>query len=121
MMVEEPEDPHGEIERARRDPRLAHGREAVIADWRAAMESAERMRRLGDWGLHVLRDAEELERLRLGRSSTDPEHKERALKAARQRAAVAAAEDDNQMVELNGMTLVAMVSATDALVEGLVP
>ena len=27
----------------------------------------------------------------------------------------------SQMVELNGMTLVAMVSATDALVEGLVP
>jgi hypothetical protein len=120
-MDNEPEDPHGELERARRDPRLKHGREAVIADWRAAMESAERVRRLADWGLHVLQDAESLERVRLASSPTDPEYAERALSAARRRAAMAAAEANNEMVELNAMTLVAMVSATDAFVEGLVP
>lgn len=121
MMAQPTEDPHSEIGRARRDPRLRHGRQAVIADWRPAMESAERVRRLADWGLHALRGAEDLERVRLEGSSADPDHADRALEAARQRAALAAAEAGNQMVELNAMTLVAMVSATDALVEGLVP
>ena len=115
------EDPHGDLGRARRDPRLGHSRAAVIADWRSAMESAERVRRLADWGLDLLRDAEDLERAQLERSSADPDQMERALAAARHRAALAVAEADNQMVELNAMTLVAMVSATDALVEGLVP
>jgi hypothetical protein len=115
------EDPHGEIERARRDPRLGHGREAVIADWRSAMDSAERVRRLADWGLQELRESEERERLRLSDASHDADYAARALLAARQRAALAIAEADNQMVELNAMTLVAMMSATDALVEELVP
>jgi hypothetical protein len=85
------------------------------------MEEAERVRRLADWGLHELRKSEELERLRLARSSRGPEHDARALQAARQRAALAVAEADNQMVELNAMTLVAMMSATDALVEHSCP
>lgn len=120
-MAELPEDAHGEIERARRDPRLGHGREAMIADWRSAMESAERVRRLADWGLQELRDSEEKERLRLPHQARDADHEAQALRAARQRAALAVAEADNQMVELNAMTLVAMTSATDALVEELVP
>ena len=115
------EDLHPEIGRARRDPRLAHGREAVIADWRSAMEAAERVRRLADWGLHELRESEELERLRLQRKHRDADYEAQALRAARERAALAVAEADNQMVELNAMTLVAMMSATDALVEELVP
>lgn len=115
------EDPHPELGRARRDPRLAYGREAVIADWRSAMESAERVRRLADWGLHELRESEDLERLRLQRKHRDANYEAEALRAARERAALAAAEADNQMVELNAMTLVAMMSATDALVEELVP
>jgi hypothetical protein len=49
-MAELNEDPHGGIERARRDPRLGHGRQAFIADWRSAMESAERIRRLAYGG-----------------------------------------------------------------------
>jgi hypothetical protein len=105
VMAELPEDRHGDIERARRDPRLGHGRDAVIADWRSAMESAERVRRLADWGLHVLRDAEELERSRLQLGPSGDEHAAEALRAARQRAALATAEADNQMVELNAMTL----------------
>lgn len=115
------EESHPEIQRARRDPRIAHGRDAFIADWRSAMASAERVRRLADWGLHELRDSEELERLRLQRTHLDAQYEARALRAARERAALAAAEADNQMVELNAMTLVAMMSATDALVEELVP
>src|SRR4051794_7584633 len=85
------EDGHPEIGRARRDPRLAHGREAVIADWRSAMESAERVRRLADWGLHELLESEELERLRLQRMGRDAESEVEALRAARERAALAAA------------------------------
>lgn len=112
---------HPEIERARRDPRLGHGREAVVADWRSAMEAAERVRRLADWGLHELRHSEDPERLRLARSSRGPDDDAQSLEAARQRAALAVAEADNQMAELNAMTLVAMMSATDALVQELVP
>lgn len=85
------------------------------------MASAERVRRLADWGLHELRESEALERLRLQRKGCDANYEEQALRAARERAALAAAEADNQMVELNAMTLVAMMSATDALVEELVP
>ncbi len=120
-MAEPSEDPRSELGRARRDPRLGHGRAAVVADWRSAMESAERVRRLADWGLYVLQGAEDLERVRLDASNADPDYAERALHAARERAALAKAESDNQMVELNAMTLVAMVSAADAFVEGLVP
>jgi hypothetical protein len=120
-MAELNDDPHGDIDRARRDPRLRHGRAAVVADWRSAMESAERVRRLVDWGLSALRDAEKIERLRLRHDRRDADLEARVLSAARQRAALAIAEADNQMVELNAMTLVAMMSATDALVEELVP
>lgn len=35
---------------ARRDPRLAHGRDAVVADWWEAMGAAERVRMLGEHG-----------------------------------------------------------------------
>jgi hypothetical protein len=50
----------------------------------------------------------------------DAEYEAQTLRAARQLAALAVAEA-NQMVELNAMTLVAMLSATDPLVEELVP
>jgi hypothetical protein len=85
------------------------------------MESAERVRRLADWGLHELRESEEHERFRLRQQPRDADYEAQALRAARQRAALAIAEADNQMVELNAMTLVAMMSATDALVEEIVP
>lgn len=117
------EDLHPKIQRARRDPRLGHGREAFIADWRSAMQAAERVRRLADWDLYELRESEELERLRLRLRLQRKygTYEAQALRAARERTALAAAEADNQMVELNAMTLVAMMSATDALVEELVP
>jgi hypothetical protein len=46
--------PDRQLADARRDPRLAHGREAVVADWWAAMGAAERVRTLADWGIHEL-------------------------------------------------------------------
>jgi hypothetical protein len=109
---------------ARRDPRLSHGREAVIADWWAAMGAAERVRRLADSGLHALLDSESAAERKLeaeGRTDPDDRDRQRVLEAARQRGAMAAAEQANQLAELNAMTLVAMVSAVDALVEELVP
>jgi len=109
---------------ARRDPRLAHGREAVVADWWAATGAAERVRTLADWGLQELLDSEAHEARRLeAEGATDPKDSQRqaAIEAARERAELASAEKDNQLVEHNGMTLVSMVGALDALAEDLVP
>jgi hypothetical protein len=109
---------------ARRDPRLAHSREAVVADWWAAMGAAERVRTLADWGIHELVDSDVREERRVGASGhTDPADPRRraASEAARQRAELARAERDNQLVEHNAMTLISMVGALDALVEELVP
>src|SRR5271165_6319142 len=109
---------------ARRDPRLDHGKEAVIADWWAAMGAAERVRTLADWGLQELLDSEAHEKRRLNEGA----HTHRAgrdrqasIEAARQRAELARAERDNQLAEHNAMTLISMVGALDAMVENLVP
>jgi hypothetical protein len=107
---------------ARRDPRLVHGREAVVADWWAAMGAAERVRTLADWGLQELLDSEAHEERRLDAvGHTDPAGRRTAIEAARERAELARAERDNQLVEHNAMTVVSMVGALDALVEELVP
>jgi hypothetical protein len=108
---------------ARRDPRLGHGREAVVADWWAAMGAAERVRTLADWGLHELVDSEVNEERRLDASHADPADPRRqaAIDAACQRAELARAERNNQLAEHNAMTLISMVGALDALVEELVP
>jgi hypothetical protein len=107
---------------ARRDPRVAHGRDAVVADWWAAMGAAERVRTLADWGLQELLDSEAHEEQRLREQGiTDGPARDAALQAARERAQLSRAEKDNQLVELNATTLVSMLGALDALVEGLVP
>jgi hypothetical protein len=109
---------------ARRDPRLDHGKEAVIADWWAAMGAAERVRTLADWGLQELLDSEAHEKQRLDEDShIDLAGRDRqaSIQAARQRAELARAERDNQLVEHNAMTLISMVGALDAMVENLVP
>lgn len=107
---------------ARRDPRLGHGRDAVVADWRAAMSAAERVRTLADWGLQELLESETHEEQRLkAEGVADGPARDVALQAARERAQLARAENDNQLVELNATTLVSMLGALDALVEGLVP
>jgi hypothetical protein len=113
-----------ELALARRDPRLTHGREAVVADWWAAMGAAERTRKLADWGLQELIDSEAHERHRLqaeGRTNQDDPQRAAAIDAARERAELARAEKENQLVEHNAMTLISMVGALDALVEELAP
>jgi hypothetical protein len=107
---------------ARRDPRLGHGRDAVVADWWAAMGAAERVRTLADWGLQELLESETHEEQRLkAQGIADGPARDAALQAARERAKLARAEKDNQLAELNATTLVSMLGALDALVEGLVP
>lgn len=113
-----------ELATARRDPRLTHGRDAVVADWWAAMGAAERTRKLADWGLHELMESEAHERHRLqdqGLTDQDAPQSAAAMRAARERAELARAEKDNQLVEHNAMTLISMVGALDALVEELAP
>jgi hypothetical protein len=113
-----------ELAAARRDPRLSHGRDAVVADWWAAMGAAERTRKLADWGLHELLESEVHEQHRLhAQRSADQDDPQRtaAMRAARERAELARAENENQMVEHNAMTLISMVGALDALVEELAP
>ena len=113
-----------ELAAARRDPRLTHGRDAVVADWWAAMSAAERTRKLADWGLHELMESEAHEQHRLQHqdpaTQDDPQHAA-AMSAARERAELARAEKENQLAEHNAMTLISMVGAVDALVEELAP
>lgn len=112
-----------ELAAARRDPRLTHGRDAVVADWWAAMGAAERTRKLADWGMQELIESEVHERHRLQEGSTDRDDPQSAaaMQAARERAELARAEKENQLVEHNAMTLISMVGALDALVEELAP
>jgi hypothetical protein len=80
------------------------------------MGAAELVRTLADWGLQELLDSEAHEERRLDAlGHTNPADRA-ALDAARQRADLARAERDNQLVEHNAMTLVSMVGALDALV-----
>ncbi len=86
------------------------------------MGAAERVRTLADWGLQELLDSEVHEERRLDAlDHTDAAGRRAAIEAARERADLARAERDNQLVEHNAMTLVSMVGALDALVEELVP
>lgn len=99
-----------DLEEAQRDPRLAVGREAMVRDWWAAMKAAERTRRVFEWGVHAVVDA---------RDPHGPDSQ--ASSAFRARQAIAQADIDNELAEISAMTLVAMVSALDALVEELTP
>jgi hypothetical protein len=113
-----------ELSEAKHDPRLDRGREAMIADWRTATQAAERARKLGIWGLHELTMSLQREELALGfrRGQPDaPADVAAALDAASERAQLAQADQDNEAAELNAMTLVAMLSALDAMIEELVP
>lgn len=113
-----------EIAAARRDPRLTHGRDAVVADWWGAMAAAERTRKLADWRLQELTESEAHERHRLqaeGRMNENDPQLTAAVDAARERAELARAEKANQLVEHNAMTLISMVGALDAMVEELAP
>jgi hypothetical protein len=101
-----------QLRNARRDPRLGHGRKAIVADWWAAVEAAERTRRTA---LFAMR---ELARTAVDEPDAPPGSESYAQWA---RAEFARLEMAADTPELNGMTLVALLSALDALVEILVP
>jgi hypothetical protein len=101
---------HRDLDEARRDPRLAVGREAMVRDWWAAMKAAERTRRIFEWGaLAIVRAPDPY--------CDDPP----ASRAFQERQALAQADLDSELAEISAMTLVAMVSALDALVQELTP
>jgi hypothetical protein len=110
-VVSAPDPEHPDIEQARADPRLRRGRGAPLGDFFQAVTEAERSRRLAMWGLHELGGAFDP-----SVAPADP-----AGQAARHRAALAHAELVNEYPFLNAMTLVALYSALDALVEDLAP
>lgn len=113
-----------QIAAAQRDPRLDLGRRAFVADWWAAFEAVENTRTTSTFAADTMRHAVELEELKAGVSAGDPDltpSQVEQFRAARERAAMAQALIDSEFVELNAMTLTAMLGALDALVEGLVP
>ncbi len=111
-VVSAPDSEHPDIRRARDDPRLGRGRGAPLGDFFAAVNEAERSRRLAMWGLHELGG---------GFDASVPPPADPAAQAARERAALAQVELMNEYPFLNAMTLVALYSALDALVEDLAP
>ena len=110
MTPDEAQDP--DLPRARDDPRLRRGKGAPLGDFFDAVAEAERSRRLAMWGLHQLGQSFDPSESPL----TDP-----AARATSHRAALAQAELANEYPFLNAMTLVALYSALDALVEDLAP
>lgn len=113
-----------QLEAARRDPRLdrRNGR-AMMADFRDAMEEAERVRTLSLLGLHELTEALNREEARLGvqrDSSTLTGEQARSLQKAWERAEWAGAELANESPHSNAQALISMNSALDAMVEELV-
>jgi hypothetical protein len=108
---------------ARSDPRLGRGKGAIVADYWAAVEEAERVRQLGILGLHELTEAVAHTEARLGRRHTDPDlsSSERATFQARwEQAEWARAEIANDYAGLNAQAMISMNSALDAVVEDLV-
>jgi hypothetical protein len=87
-----------DLDEARRDPRLAVGREAMVRDWWAAMKAAERTRRLFEWGAQHSRSS-----ARLDPYGDDAQ----ASSAFQERQALAQAELDSELAEISAMTLVA--------------
>jgi hypothetical protein len=113
-----------QVAAARSDPRLGRKRGAMVADFWAGMEEAERVRMLGIFGLHELSQALEREEQRLGvtRDSQDlTAEAERCLQAAWERAEMARIEIENGHPHLNAQALLSMNSALDAMVEEFVP
>lgn len=98
-----------QLANARRDPRLDGGPEAMVVDWWAAVEAAERTRNLSRIAIHELVRAQ-------GEPEVGPEAEARWERAELGRAEVA-----NEFAELNAMTLVSLVSALDAMVQTLTP
>lgn len=113
-----------QLRAARVDPRTRRGGESMVADFHDAIEEAERVRELGVWGVHELRESIENEERRLGVSRDSPNltaEQMSALQAARERSVLAEAEIENEHPHLHAMALISMQSALDAMVEKLAP
>jgi hypothetical protein len=113
-----------QIETARHDPRLERGRGSMIADFREAMEEAERTRGLGVLGVHELAKTLERKERELGVSRADPDLSpdvSGTLQAYWERAESASIEIANGFPHFNAQALISMNSALDAMVEELVP
>ena len=108
---------------AQTDPRLARGKGAMVADYWAAIEEAERVRQLGIFGLHELTGAVAHTETELGRRHTDPglsADEQATFQARWEQAEWAKAEIANDYTGLNAQALISMNSALDAVVEDLV-
>jgi hypothetical protein len=113
-----------QLDAARRDPRLGMGRGAMVADFWAAIEEAERVRTLGVWGLYELQQTLKREKQRLAAAPNDPTgpiDPSGELQALWERAELARAELASGHPALNAQALISMNSALDALVEEFVP
>ena len=109
---------------ARRDPRLDVGPEAMVANWRGAMHAAEQARSTATFGIHEMAGSLKNQERSVGhRHGEDGIGADDAadLEAAWDRAELAKAAIDSEFAELNAMTLIAMLSAVDGLVEAFVP
>ncbi len=93
-------------------------------DWRRAAGAAAQTRKLGISGLRELTLLLEREEAQLGfrhGAADTPTDVARELESAKVCSELAKRELENETPELNAMTLVAMVSAVDTLVEYMVP
>ena len=100
-----------QLAHARCDPRLSHGRDAVVADWWSAIDAAVRTRRVATDAIGELAQT----------ATEAPSGEDAEQHAAWERAELARAAVANEHADLNAVTLIAMLSALDALVESLVP
>lgn len=108
-----------QLDAARRDPRLERGSGAMIADFWAAMEEADRTRMAAIFGLHELQRGLKRERERF-EADGENEEAEAELQALWERAELARAEIENDHPAFNAQALIAMNSALDALIEQFV-
>ncbi len=98
-----------QLANARRDPRLDRGPEAMVADWWAAIEAAERTRNLSIIAIN-----------QLACTHTEP-GSDSESEQLWERSELARADVANDFAELNALILVSLISALDAMVESLAP
>lgn len=113
-----------QLDVARSDPRLEWDRPAAGSDFRHAIEEVERTRMLGYLGLAELAGCYERAKRQLdGRNSAEKSSpKQRSyLQGFWERSEMARIELENDAPHLNASALVSLVSALDALIEGMGP
>lgn len=111
-----------QLEAARSDPRLDRTEPVLGDDFRHSIEEAQRTRELGYLGLRELAGCYERERDRLEVSSAGTElntWQRSKLQGYWERSEMAKAELENDAPHLNALALISILSALDALVEGM--